>query len=92
MSSFFDYLEKVRQKPEKERRRLLLVWTFTLTAFIVGLWLINIYIFMPRASNEEVLAQREQVGQIRQNINEVTEQMYFGFSAIKETFQGMFGN
>jgi len=88
--SFFDYLEKVRQKPEKERRRLLFIWTFSLTGFIVGLWLVNAYFFMPRADNQQVLAQKEQFGQVRGQVNETFGQIYAGYDLIKSSLADIF--
>jgi len=44
MSSLTNYLDKVRAKPEHERRRLLWIWTVGLTLFIVLVWLLNLYV------------------------------------------------
>ncbi len=88
--SVFDYLEKVRQKSEPERRRLLVVWTFSLTVFIVGLWLINLYLFMPRADNDAVLAQKERFGEVRGQVNEAVYQIYTGYDLLKTGITGIF--
>ncbi|MCE9628559.1 MAG: hypothetical protein K8Q91_01010 [Candidatus Vogelbacteria bacterium] len=41
------YLDKVRQRPEIERRRLLVVWTSLGTLLIVGGWIFNLLFILP---------------------------------------------
>ncbi len=44
MSGLANYLDKVRARPEPERRRLLWIWTVSLTFIIVLVWLLNLYV------------------------------------------------
>ena len=44
MSTLVNYLEKVRAKPETERRRILWISTTLITALIVAVWLFNLYL------------------------------------------------
>lgn len=41
------YLDKVRQRPEVERRRLLVIWTSLGTLLIAGGWLANLLFILP---------------------------------------------
>ena len=41
------YLDKVRQRPEIERRRLLVIWTSLGTLLIAGGWLANLLFILP---------------------------------------------
>ena len=37
--AFLDSLEAIRKRPEKERRRLALLWTVSIMVFVVVFWL-----------------------------------------------------
>ena len=41
------YLDRVRQRPELERRRLLVIWTSLGTLLIAGGWIANLLFILP---------------------------------------------
>ena len=88
--SLFDYLEKVRQKPEPERRRLLMVWTVSVTLFIILLWLGNIFLFMPRADSVAIVGQQERFSELADDLNEAFRRIYLGFDLVVGKSKGLF--
>lgn len=88
--SIIGYLEKVRSRPEPEKRRLVIIWAISGTLFIVLLWLANMFVLMPRASNEELIKQKEEFSEITGYIGETVDQIYYGFEVIKEEGQKLF--
>lgn len=45
--SVFDYLDKLRQKSEAERRGVAIVWSLVVTLIIVIIWFINSFWILP---------------------------------------------
>lgn len=88
--SLFDYLEKIRQKPEVERRRLLLVWTVSATLFIILLWLANIFLFMPQADSATIVGQQERLNKMKVNLNEGITRVYLGFDLMVDKSKDLF--
>lgn len=50
------YLDKVRQRPEADRRRLLVIWTSLGTLLIAGGWLVNLFFILPAPKVDPSLA------------------------------------
>ena len=73
------YLDRVRQRPEVERRRLLVIWTSVGTLFIAGGWLINLFFILPTpkvdsgtaSSTDSVVVEESFFTKISSNIERI---------------------
>jgi len=61
------YLEELRRRPEHERRRVILVWTISITVLIVLLWLSTLKSSISAELQEESYA-KSPFGEIKKTI------------------------
>lgn len=85
MFSFFDFLEKLREKPEMARRRILVGATFSITAVIFFIWL-SVRLYSPADENvANVVKSRDNgpLAEISQTLGKFGESISEGVAAIK---------
>jgi len=93
MDSFLNYLDKIRQKPEADRKRIAIFLTFSVTFLVVGLWVVNIIYFLPNPlvvqpagevpSNQE--ATESPIGFIQSQTNRISD----GFQVVVDKVSGL---
>lgn len=94
--SFFDYLERLREKPEPVRRKILLASSVALTLFIATLWLSGFRLeplrgeeqTVERGIHPSVLRMREFGDAVRDVLGDVAR----GFGVVRNRVKKELGN
>ena len=78
----FDFLEKLRAKPEKIKKQISFLVAFAFAGLVFVVWLSVVY---PKFSQKETSSKKEAVSQ-GSPLSSLTETFSSGFSALSEQF------
>lgn len=82
----FNFLEKIKQKPEHEKRRILIVSTSVITAFIVLVWASLLYVRYLETSQQKKTIQHtaSPFGVFFKDMGERMESLKNGYKSVKD--------
>ena len=78
--NIFDYIDKLRKKPENDRQKFVLIVSFSVTAIIFAIWLFTLVSSITHNANTPKPLETESYKNLRE-----------GWQKIMQDFNGLFG-